>query len=130
MEIVQPEIKNSPRARIYTLLHHSRRGMYIKVDERFIIRSGELRTFLHKKSINLIEGYRKMLLGILRFEYSSEDINFMKIKKKIEIQRVNTIILQTVRKQFSSSRINTFPCFAIRKEKERERGGWIDSSGR
>lgn len=50
-----------------------------------------------------------MLLGILRFEYSSEDINFMKIKKKIEIQRVNTIILQTVRKQFSSSRINTFP---------------------
>lgn len=108
MEIVQPEIKNSPRARIYTLLHHSRRGMYIKVDERFIIRSGELYLFT-QKSINLIEGYRKMLLGILRFEYSSEDINFMKIKKKIEIQRVNTIILQTVRKQFSSSRINTFP---------------------
>lgn len=109
MEIVQPEIKNSPRARIYTLLHHSRRGMYIKVDERFIIRSGELYLFT-QKSINLIEGYRtRCYLRFLRFEYSSEDINFMKIKKKIEIQRVNTIILQTVRKQFSSSRINTFP---------------------
>ena len=26
-----------------------------------------------------------MLLAILRFEYSSEDINFMKIKKKIDV---------------------------------------------
>lgn len=42
MEIVQPEIKNSPRVRIYTFLpRHSRRGIYT-VDERFIIRSDEL----------------------------------------------------------------------------------------